>query len=500
MIMTNAIRTKKNFLDAFITFNKVIQKREFKRGAYIGISLGEYSEAILNQTSVQTLYLVDSYHHIGLYKCPMNLEEDDSGLLYKKINGGISESQNRFKLIPEDFDTAINQIDESLDFVYIDADRSYNGVWEVLCAWFKKLKVGGIIGGHNYKHPAFPGVHEAIDQFFNRFTWKINEEAEGLWWVEKKTLSLSFFIPAYNCAKTISESVYSILNQNIEEDDELIIVDDGSTDDTIEVINALSREYKNIKIIQHIRNRGGAAARNTACTNSKMELLFCLDSDNILAPGSIKALKDFLVNNGADVAAFQEVWYFTEDTSVITHKWVFKDSPSSIADYLSIYNVPGASGNYLFTKDSWFRAGGYPEFAGALDTWGFGFRQLSVGQLVLTMSNSGYFHRQGYDSYWIRDFKKGKTSLIALQIILPYLHLLDDSDVEYIMSKNGRHKWFNDIPLRPVRINKSIQGRTDLLHFSENYWEEYMKRTESALWKKLRSLKRRIHNGLKMRL
>jgi len=498
--MTNAMGTKKTFLDAFITFSKVIQEREFKRGVYIGSSLGEYSEVILNQTEVlHTLYLVDSYQLRDHYKNPMNLEQDDSDLLYKKLNEGISDSQDRFKLILDNSDAAINQIEGSLDFVYIDADYSYNGVWSDLCLWFKKVRVGGIIGGHYYKHTEFPGVHQAIEQFFNRFNWKINEEGYGVWWVEKKNLAISFFIPAYNCAKTISESVYSILNKNIEEDDELIIVDDGSTDDTIEIINAISQEYKNIKIIQHIRNRGGAAARNTACTNAKMELLFCLDSDNILAPGSIKALKDFLVNNGADVAAFQEVWYFTEDTSVITNKWVFKDSPSSIADYLSIYNVPGASGNYLFTKDSWFRAGGYPEFAGALDTWGFGFRQLSAGQLVLTMPDSGYFHRQGYDSYWIRDFKKGKTSIIALQIVLPYLPLLDDSDVEYIMSKNGRHKWFNDIPVRPVRVRKSIQGRTDLLHFSEKYWEEYMIRTESTIWKKLRSLKRRIPNGLKIR-
>ncbi len=497
--MTDAIREKKTISDAFISFNKVIQEREFKKGVYIGISLGVDSEAFLNQADMNILYVVDNYQQRDYIKDPVSFKQDDSELLYKNPNEKVSEFQNRFKFIYDDPKKAINQIDGSLDFVYIDADRSYNGVWRILCEWFKKIKVGGIIGGYNYKHEAFPGVHEAIDQFFTRFNWKINEENDGEWWVEKKNLAISFFIPAYNCAKTISESVYSIFNQNIEGDDELIIVDDGSTDDTVEVINELSREYKNIKIIQHIRNRGGAAARNTACTNAKMELLFCLDSDNILAPGSIKALKDFLVNNGADVAAFQEVWYFIEDTSVITHKWVFKNSPSSIADYLSIYNVPGASGNYLFTKDSWFRAGGYPEFAGALDTWGFGFRQLSSGQLVLTMSNSGYFHRQGYDSYWIRDFKKGKTSLIALQIILPYLHLLDDSDIEYIMSKNGRHKWFNDIPERPVRLHKSIQGRTNLLHFSESYWEEYMKRTESALWKKLRSLKQRIQSGIKRR-
>ena len=45
-------------------------------------------------------------------------------------------------------------------------------------------------------------------------------------------MNISFFIPAYNCAKTVTESVISILETNFQEGDELIVVNDCATDNT----------------------------------------------------------------------------------------------------------------------------------------------------------------------------------------------------------------------------------------------------------------------------
>ncbi len=89
--------------------------------------------------------------------------------------------------------------------------------------------------------------------------------------------NISFFIPAYNCAGTIEESVNSIIHGNFTEGDEIVIVDDGSSDNTWKVLNSLKNKYSNIKLFQHKNNMGGAVARNTAIKNCKNELLFCLD-------------------------------------------------------------------------------------------------------------------------------------------------------------------------------------------------------------------------------
>jgi glycosyltransferase involved in cell wall biosynthesis len=291
-------------------------------------------------------------------------------------------------------------------------------------------------------------------------------------------MDISFFIPAYNCEKTIRESVESIINGNFEDNDEIIIVNDGSNDNTGKIINSLRDEIDNLHNFSHKRNKGGAAARNTAVENANNETLFCLDSDNVLTPGSIQSLKAYMSKSRADIVAFEELHYFINTTKEITHKWKFKVGEISLADCLSDTVFPGASGNYMFTRESWLKAGGYPEFAGALDAWGFGFRQLATGSKMIVMDNSWYYHRYGYESYWVRESKKGITSLIAIQILIPFLGLISEEDVEYIFSKEGRYNWFENLKIHPIRLK------------SENYKE--MKETSYSINCSVNRLKNKL--------
>lgn len=270
--------------------------------------------------------------------------------------------------------------------------------------------------------------------------------------VQVKSPNVSYIMPAYNCEQTVAESVKSILGSNFEGGDELVIVDDCSTDLTPLVLQELTARSLGIRVIRHSRNKGGAAARNTAIENAKHSLIFCLDSDNLLAPGSTVPLRNFLVASGADAAAFEEIRYFTRSPHEVTHKWVLKAGSVRLADHLADYKVPGSSGNYLFTKDSWVRAGGYPEFAGALDAWGFGLRQLATGSKVVVQPGSFYLHRYGHESYWLRQDRQGNTDLLALQVLIPFLDLIDEKDVKYICSKKGRYTWLRRLPNRPLRV------------------------------------------------
>ena len=271
---------------------------------------------------------------------------------------------------------------------------------------------------------------------------------------------ISFFIPAYNCESTIRDTVESIMVSNFSEGDELIIVNDASIDNTEDILHQLRRQYPEIQIVHHTRNKGGAAARNTAIEHAKHELVFCLDSDNLLAHDSAHKLKGYLVQSEADVAAFQYVHYFKKTPEDITHKWKFTSGRVTLADCLAGLVTPGASGNYLFTKQSWERASGYPEFSGALDAWGFGFRQLATDSKMVVMPDSFYLHRFGHQSYWVREEKKKKTSLTALQIVLPYIELFRERDVNYIMSRKGRYTWFETLDKHPIRLKDAVSGRT----------------------------------------
>jgi cellulose synthase/poly-beta-1,6-N-acetylglucosamine synthase-like glycosyltransferase len=90
---------------------------------------------------------------------------------------------------------------------------------------------------------------------------------------------VSLYIPAYNAAGFIHTSIEAILSQTLMPD-EILVIDDGSHDATVEVVS----RYKEISLIRHNKNRGLAAARNTAVRAAKNELVGSLDADCAAAP------------------------------------------------------------------------------------------------------------------------------------------------------------------------------------------------------------------------
>lgn len=94
---------------------------------------------------------------------------------------------------------------------------------------------------------------------------------------------VNILTPAYNAAKYLSETIDSVLAQTFQ-DFEMIIVDDGSTDHTKEMVESYARRFPDkIRYIYQI-NAGPAAARNTAIKNSTGEYLALLDSDDLWMP------------------------------------------------------------------------------------------------------------------------------------------------------------------------------------------------------------------------
>lgn len=275
---------------------------------------------------------------------------------------------------------------------------------------------------------------------------------------------VSFVIPAYNCADHLPEAVASIVEGNFGPEDEIIIVDDGSKDDTWQVMERLASANTQIKTVRHGRNKGSAAAgRNTAIDMARHDLFFCLDSDNLLLPGTIEKLKRRLGETGADVAAFGEVRFFNLKPTQISHIWVYQPT-ITLADALAGHVWPGPDGNYLLTRESWQRAGRYDEsVGGAVDSWAFGISQLATGSKMVTLPEVGYLHRYGHDSAWVRGHRETNLSLRALRTLIPYLDLFDEATVAYLLSAEGRTDWFDHLEEHPLRLKNEVataNGRT----------------------------------------
>lgn len=266
---------------------------------------------------------------------------------------------------------------------------------------------------------------------------------------------ISFVIPAFNCARTLREAVESIYSGNFTKEDETIIVDDASTDKTLPIAKLLQKKYPNIHIYRHHYNKGSAAAgRNTAIENSKNDLIFCLDADNILSQSSIPKLNEYMFQRKADVAALGELHYFKKSIQKVTHKWTFKKRVT-LVDYLKDNKSPGASGNYLFSKQTWLKAGRYNEsVGGAYDSWIFGFCQLASGAHMVTMPNSLYYHRYGYESTFVKESQKKNSSLVILQGIFPFIDVISEKDIDYIMSPDAKYTWFENLKNRPITLRR----------------------------------------------
>jgi glycosyltransferase involved in cell wall biosynthesis len=104
---------------------------------------------------------------------------------------------------------------------------------------------------------------------------------------------VSVIIPAYNRANTIARAINSVLNQT-EQNFEIIVADDGSTDNTVEIVRTFND--RRIHILTHPKNLGPAAARNTAVRNATGKYLALLDSDDEWLPAKLEKQVEALRN------------------------------------------------------------------------------------------------------------------------------------------------------------------------------------------------------------
>lgn len=119
----------------------------------------------------------------------------------------------------------------------------------------------------------------------------------------------SVIIPTYNRAAFLSKSISSVVEQSFE-DWELIVVDDGSTDDTKTCVERFSDAR--IKYVYQ-ENAERSAARNNGITHASGTYILFLDSDDVLQPDTLAVLHDFIHQHGEPVAVFGTTLVYEEN-------------------------------------------------------------------------------------------------------------------------------------------------------------------------------------------
>ncbi len=104
---------------------------------------------------------------------------------------------------------------------------------------------------------------------------------------------ISIITPAHNCSQFISETIYSVMSQSFS-DWELIVVDDCSSDDSVEIIQSFVDRDSRIKLIELNENSGAAVARNIAIEAAKGRYIAFLDSDDLWFPDKLEKQLAFM--------------------------------------------------------------------------------------------------------------------------------------------------------------------------------------------------------------
>ncbi len=118
---------------------------------------------------------------------------------------------------------------------------------------------------------------------------------------ESNTVKVSVIVPCYNVEKYIEECLTSLIKQTFK-DIEIICINDGSTDNTPDLLQVFNKLDTRIKVINQ-KNGGLSCARNTGIDNAKGEYICFLDSDDWISTNFIEKLYDAIKRNDADIAA-----------------------------------------------------------------------------------------------------------------------------------------------------------------------------------------------------
>lgn len=123
---------------------------------------------------------------------------------------------------------------------------------------------------------------------------------------------ISIIVPMYNVEKYISKCIKSLLNQNIEK--ELILIDDGSTDNTYKIAREYENKYPFIKLI-HQENKGQSIARNIGINESRGDYIFFCDADDYVDDDSLIDLYELCKKNDLDI--LKTGWKTINNTQIL---------------------------------------------------------------------------------------------------------------------------------------------------------------------------------------
>jgi glycosyltransferase involved in cell wall biosynthesis len=166
---------------------------------------------------------------------------------------------------------------------------------------------------------------------------------------------VTVLMPVYNGEKYLCEAIDSILNQTFT-DFEFLIIDDGSTDKSLEIIN--SYQDSRIKVVQHKENLGVSEASNKGLTLAQGELIAKMDCDDISIPNRLQKQVNFLDNHHEITIVGSYVELIDSQSKALNHQYKYPLTHDDIVNAMLVSN-PMAQPSVMFRCSEVLDIGGY---------------------------------------------------------------------------------------------------------------------------------------------
>jgi len=162
---------------------------------------------------------------------------------------------------------------------------------------------------------------------------------------------VSVIIPLYNTITYINDCLESIINQDYP-DIEVIVVDDGSTDGSLEFVQDYSKEHANVKVFSQY-HQNASIARNRGMENAKGDYYIFIDSDDVLLPGVVSMLVKSAQDNEADlvIGNMQEInisGQIIKNLDMFTDKTLLIQEENSEPIYVNLLGMVPAPTNKFY--------------------------------------------------------------------------------------------------------------------------------------------------------
>ena len=246
---------------------------------------------------------------------------------------------------------------------------------------------------------------------------------------------VSIIVPVYQVEKYIRQCVDSILAQTFT-DFELILVDDGSTDQSGQICDEYARADERVRVI-HKKNGGLSDARNKGLDQAVGNYFMFVDSDDYIAPTMVECLYKTILNEKADIAVCNFLYFFEN------HKK---------KDFSTNMESETLSGREIFYNRKNDRSYGIWTVA-----WNKLYRRESLGNVRFRF---GKYHE---DEFWANDIYQMDIKVVTIPECLYYYRQRENS----IMGKKSIK--------RNLDIIEALQERIDIYLKEEKYSDEAYK-------------------------